>query len=159
MKKSFLHLTHVGLSGMIIKVIRELAIVDEAELQLAVVMCTTAKNKTLRQCGWAPLQVLQGRDALVPESIMQQISDGEVKFKINEDITQDEATKRREMIRAAASQAFIWMDSHEALRKGLNARSRPPKLVGLYPGAQVYFMLSSPARRALGRRMQDRADT
>ena len=50
----------------------------------------------------------------------------------------DAGVRRMERIRAAATAAFIWLDSHETLRVGLNARSRPQHLI-LQPGMLVYF--------------------
>eukprot|EP00969_Alexandrium_andersonii_P205870 9096544-Alexandrium_andersonii.AAC.1 len=44
-----------------------------------------------------------------------------------------------ERIRQAASQSFFWLDSQEAIRKGLQCRSRPPRVTCLTPGAEVYF--------------------
>ena len=101
--------------------------------------CCQAKNRLLRKCGKSPLQVVQGRDITVPSSLVQQIADGEVRMSTNHCLSHDEELNRIEQLRCAAISAFHWLDSHERLRVALNVRSRPPRLLALTPGTQVYF--------------------
>lgn len=132
---------------MVLRVMRELSIARKSELRLALAMCCQAKNR-LR--GKSPLQVVQGRD-VVPSSLLQQVADGEVRMPTNACISRDDEMNRIEQLRCAAISAFHWLDSHERLRVALNARSRPPRLVSLTPGTQVYFH-KPPGQR---RRLQD----
>ena len=76
-----------------------------------------------------------------------------MKYSTNAAITTDEEINRMERIRCAAISAFHWLDSHERLRVALNSRSKPPKLVALTPGTQVYFH-KPPGQH---RRLQDNA--
>ena len=138
---------------MVLRVVRELSISKEQELRMAVAMCCQAKNRLLRKCGKSPLQVVQGRDHVVPSSLVQQVADGEVRMTTNHMISHDDEMNRVEQLRCAAISAFHWLDSHERLRIALNARSRPPKLVSLTPGTQIYFH-KPPGQH---RRLQDNA--
>lgn len=138
---------------MVLRVIHELSLTKEHELRLAVSMCCQAKNRLLRKCGHSPLQVVQGRDIVVPSALVQQVADGEVRMTTNHSISHDEEVNRMEQMRCAAISAFQWLDSHERLRVALNARSRPPKLVALVPGTVVYFH-KPPGQH---RRLQDSA--
>ena len=110
---------------MILRSIHELSLNKESELKLATAMCCQAKNRLLRKCGRSPLQVVQGRDVVVPSALVQQVADGEVRMSTNHAITHDEEVNRMEQLRCAAMSAFQWLDSHERLRIALNSRSRP----------------------------------
>eukprot|EP00438_Fugacium_kawagutii_P006229 Skav208378 [mRNA] locus=scaffold3508:51885:54965:+ [translate_table: standard] len=138
---------------MILRMIHELSVCTEKELRIAVAMACQAKNRLLRKCGRSPIQVTQGQDQVVPSSLLQQVADGEMKYSTNAAISSDEEINRMEQIRCAAISAFHWLDSHERLRVALNARSKPPKLVALTPGTQVYFH-KPPGQH---RRLQDNA--
>ena len=63
--------------------------------------------------------------------------------------------RRAERIRAAACDAFHWLDTNEALRRALHSRSRPPRMELVKEGATVYVHAVPPARRGLPRRLQD----
>lgn len=89
----------------------------------------------------------------MPSSLLQQVAEGDMKYSANAAITHDDEVNRMEQMRCAAISAFHWLDSHERLRVALNARSKPPKLVALTPGTQVYFH-KPPAQH---RRLQDNA--
>ena len=138
---------------MVLRSVHELSVSKESELKLTVAMCCQAKNRLLRKCGRSPLQVVQGRDVVVPSALVQQIADGEIKMSSNHEVTHDEEVNRMEQIRCASMSAFQWLDSHERLRIALNSRSRPPKLVSLTPGTTVYFH-KPPGQH---RRLQDNA--
>ena len=105
-----------ALKLMLLRVIHELSITKEQELRIALAMCCQAKNRLLRKCGKSPLHVIQGRDVVVPSSLMQQISDGEVRMSTNHSISHDEELNRIEQLRCSAISAFHWLDSHERLR-------------------------------------------
>ena len=91
----------------------------------------------------------------IPSSLLEQLQTGHFKYVLNQDLSFDEARRRNEQIRQAASQAFIWMDGHETLRKALNAKSRNPKKIEmLYEGATVYFYDPPDSRKGLPRRLR-----
>ena len=138
---------------MILRMIHELSLCTDKELRFAVAMACQAKNRLLRKCGRSPIQVTQGQDQVIPSSLLQQVIDGDMKYSTNAAITTDEEINRMEQIRCAAISAFHWLDSHERLRVALNSRSKPPKLVALTPGTQVYFH-KPPGQH---RRLQDNA--
>ena len=138
---------------MILRMIHELSLCTDKELRFAVAMACQAKNRLLRKCGRSPIQVTQGQDQVIPSSLLQQVIDGDMKYSTNAAITTDEEINRMERIRCAAISAFHWLDSHERLRVALNSRSKPPKLVALTPGTQVYFH-KPPGQH---RRLQDNA--
>ena len=68
-----------------------------------------------------------GKDVAIPSSLLEQLQTGHFKYVLNQDLSFDEARRRNEQIRQAASQAFIWMDGHETLRKALNANRQEPQ--------------------------------
>ena len=78
-----------------------------------------------------------GRDHVIPSSLISQSMNAKISHTTNAMIEDDEAIRMMERIRAASAAAFIWMDSHETLRKGLCARSRPPHYACLQPSVQV----------------------
>ena len=99
--------------------------------------------------------VKTGRNTPLPGSLMAQITSGKVKFKLNEAITQEEALRRADRIRAAAIEACHWLDAHEGLRRALAARSRPPQYELIREGTAVYVYDPPVNKRGLARRLQD----
>ena len=138
---------------MLLRVIQELCLKEEWELRYAVGMVFQAKNRMSRSHGWSPIQVTQGRDAVIPSSLMQQLCSGEIKDRVNELVDQDDAFRVMERIRVAAQEAFLWLDANDRIRTALNARSRPPGLAAVSPGMQVCFQAPPGAHR----RLQDAA--
>lgn len=96
------------------------------------------------------LQVAQSRDLTMPSSLVQQIADGEARISTNACLSQEDELNPMEQLRCASISVFQWLDSHAG---SLNARSRPPNLVSLAPGTQVYFH----KLQGLHRRLQDNA--
>ena len=140
---------------MLMKVVQELQISTLQEMQCALCSCMASKNRIATKGGVAPIQAVTGRNTPLPGSLLAQISSGKVKFKTNEMITQDEALRRSERIRAASLEACHWLDAHEGLRRALAARSKPPLLELLREGATVYVYDPPANRRGLARRLQD----
>ena len=86
---------------------------------------------------------------------MDQLSSNDLRYSVNSEITQHEALQRSQRIRASCEQAFIWLDSNEDLRRLLSARSRPPALLGLHPGCQVYIWAPPKGARSQHNWLQD----
>lgn len=110
------------------KIIQELRIESSRDMQTAACSCFASKNRIVGKNGVAPIQAVTGRNTSLPASLLAQITSGKVKFKANEQLSQDEALRRSERIRSAAIEACHWLDSHEGLRRALAARSKPPML-------------------------------
>ena len=112
---------------MLMKVIHELAIVDEQELRYAVGMVFQAKNRLARRTGFSPLQVVLGHDTTRPHGSVDQVLTGRVQVVANHEAEFNTEVARMARIRAAAHEAFLWLDAHTALRSALNARPRPTR--------------------------------
>ena len=140
---------------MLMKVIQELQISCLADMQCALASCMASKNRIATKGGVSPLQAVTGRNTSLPGSLLAQVTSGKVKFKTNEMITQEDALRRSERIRAASQEACHWLDAHEGLRRALAARSKPPMMELLREGASVYVYDPPANRRGLARRLQD----
>ena len=140
---------------MLMKVIPELQIDNLKDMQCALASCFASKNRVVDKHGVAPLQAVTGRNTPLPGSLMAQITSGKVKFKLNEAITQEEALRRADRIRAAAIEACHWLDAHEGLCRALAARSRPPQYELIREGTAVYVYDPPVNKRGLARRLQD----
>ena len=92
---------------------------------------------------------------LIPGSLLAQISGGHLRFKYNQALDASEAIALAERIRHGAIESFHWLDSHEALRRALASRSRPPALEGLREGAVVYVFEPPVCRPDQARPLQD----
>ena len=57
--------------------------------------------------------------------------------------------QRTQVIRHAATEVFLWLDNQDSLRRGLNARSKPPLLGGLHAGSQIHFFIHADARKRM----------
>ena len=134
---------------MMMKVVTELQIDNLKDMQCALSSCFAAKNRLVGQSGVAPIQAVTGRSTPLPGSLLAQITSGKVKFKANENISQEEALRRGERIRAASIEACHWLDAHEGLRRALAARSRPPFLELIREGTTVYVYDPPANRRGL----------
>ena len=126
-----------------------------AETKECVLAAVAARNRQMRVGGFSPAQIVLGKDMVIPSSLLQQLSSGHFRYVINQDLAFDDARRRNEEIRYAASQAFIWADGHETLRKAINSRSRHPRLEMLYEGAVIYFYDPPGSRKGLPKRLQD----
>ena len=140
---------------IMLKMIHEMSLSKEPELRYALAMAAQAKNRLSHKCGRSPLQVVQGRDVVLPSSLVEQIDQGEIKFATNSYLMERQEQQKMERMRQEAAAAFHWLDSNERLRMALNSRSRPPHLKAdaLTPGTVVYFF-KQPAQN---KRMQDYA--
>ena len=127
------------------------------EIKLVAAACFSAKNRLCNRLGLSPIQAVTGKDVPVPTSIMDQLCSGHIKMAMNAELDLKDAMRRAERIRASAVDSFNWIDSNEVLRKGLQSRSRPPKLETIYEGVTVYVHQPPPCRRGQARRLQDHA--
>ena len=140
---------------MILKIVKELNLTGLDDIRMAVVSATSSKNRLLNHGGVSPLQAVTGRNHVLPGSLMNQIASGKLRFVVNQELNREECLQRAERIRSAAVEAFLWIDSHETLRKALSSKSRPPKLELLREGATVFIYDPPAKRRGLARRIQD----
>ena len=140
---------------MILKMVKELNLVGLDDIRMSVVSATSSKNRLLNHGGVSPLQAVTGRSHVLPGSLMNQIASGKLRFVVNQELSREECLQRAERIRSAAVEAFMWIDSHETLRKALSSKSRPPKLELLREGATVFIYDPPAKRRGLARRIQD----
>ena len=97
-------------------------IVDLEEAKYAVGMVLQAKNRMTRTCGYAPVQVVFGKELGATGALVDQVTSARVQDAVNQTTMYNEAVQRAERIRTAAQEAFIWLDSHVSLRAALNSR-------------------------------------
>ncbi|CAE7240505.1 TY4B-J, partial [Symbiodinium sp. CCMP2592] len=140
---------------MMMRMVRELNLKGFAEMRRAALSAFVAKNRTCNNGGVSPMQAVTGRNTMLPGAIMDQITSGRVRFRFNEAATKNEAVARAERIRAGAVESFHWLDAHQALRKALASKSKPPDIEGIKEGTVVYVYEPPPSRRGLARRLQD----
>ncbi|CAE7216981.1 psaC [Symbiodinium sp. CCMP2592] len=124
---------------LVMKTVKTTTAKGYSETKECVLAAVAARNRQMRVGGFSPAQIVLGKDVAIPAALLQQISSGHFRYVLNQDLAFDEARRRNEEIRYAASQAFIWADGHETLRKAINSRSRHPRLEMLYEGAVIYF--------------------
>ena len=125
------------------------------DVKMVASACFAAKNRLCNRMGLSPLQAITGRNTAVPASLMDQLCSGHIRQALNEQLEVKDALRRAERIRAAAIDSFNWVDSNEVIRKGLHARSRPPKMETIQEGCTVYVHDPPPSRRGQARRLQD----
>ena len=140
---------------LVMKTIKSTTAKGYSETKECVLASVAARNRQMRVGGFSPAQIVLGKDVAIPSSLLQQLSSGHFRYVMNQDLAFDDARRRNEEIRYAASQAFIWADGHETLRKAINSRSRHPRLEMLYEGAVIYFYDPPGSRRGLPKRLQD----
>ena len=140
---------------MIMKMVKSHNLKGYTEMRLAVTAAVMAKNRLANNGGVSPLQAVTGRNNVIPSSLMNQICSGKMRYVLNHAISRDECVQRAERIRAAAVESYLWLDSHDTLRKALASKSRPPKLELIREGATVYIYDPPACRRGLARRLQD----
>eukprot|EP00438_Fugacium_kawagutii_P010864 Skav216248 [mRNA] locus=scaffold20:99205:112201:+ [translate_table: standard] len=140
---------------MMMKMIKAHNLKGLLDIKLATAAVCIAKNRLANRAGVSPLQAVTGRNNVLPASLMNQICSGKMRYVMNQEISQDASLQRAERIRAAAVEAFLWLDSHEVLRKALASKSRPPKLEMIREGATVYIYDPPSNRKGLARRLQD----
>eukprot|EP00974_Lingulodinium_polyedra_P025070 2424589-Lingulodinium_polyedra.AAC.1 len=74
-------------------------------MRMALTAVLSAKNRMLRKGGMTPIQVVQGRDDLIPAALMDQLAEGETRMTTNKRAEHVEPYHRAEQIRAAAASA------------------------------------------------------
>ena len=142
--------------GAVVKLMMMRVIHSQLEdIKMVASACFAAKNRLCNRMGLSPLQAITGRNTAVPASLMDQLCSGHIRQALNEQLEVKDALRRAERIRAAAIDSFNWVDSNEVIRKGLHARSRPPKIETIQEGCTVYVYDPPPSRRGQGRRLQD----
>ena len=142
------------LKVLLMKVIKELTIHGLDELQTAVVSVCASRNRQARVSGFAPIQLVFGKDTSLPENLMNTLA-GQLQFQLSRPSTVEESFVRANQIRKAAADAFQWMEANDALKRAAGSRSRLPKLELLTEGAQVMYWQPPAHRRGLARRLQD----
>ena len=140
---------------MMMRTVKAMDLRGLSQMRLAALAAFSAKNRLCNKGGVSPLQAVTGRSTVIPGSLLQQISGGHVRFKYNQALESNEALAQAERIRQGAVEAFHWLDAHEALRRALASRSRPPALEGLREGAVVYVYDPPACRKGQARRLQD----
>lgn len=98
---------------------------------------------------------MTGRNQPLPGALLEQLTSGHVKFRLNEELSRDEVLRRGDRIRSAAIEACHWLDAHDGLRRALAAKSRPPHYELIREGAVVYVYDPPIGRKGLARRSQD----
>ncbi|CAE7743820.1 unnamed protein product [Symbiodinium sp. CCMP2456] len=140
---------------MMMRNVKAMALAGLKHMRLAALCAFSAKNRLSNKGGVSPMQAVTGRASVIPGSLMQQLAGGHLRFKHNQALETSEALAQAERIRHGAIESFHWLDSHEALRRALASRSRPPALEGLREGAVVYVYEPPVSRRGQARRLQD----
>eukprot|EP00435_Cladocopium_sp_Y103_P039904 s522_g10.t1 len=142
------------LKVLLMKVIKEMVVVGLEDLQSAVASLTASRNQQVRVAGFSPVQLVFGRDNIMPGNLMNALA-GQMKFQLARPTSTEESFMRAAQFRKAAADAFQWMEASEALKRAAGSRSRLPKLELLSEGAQVMFWEPPANRRGLSRRLQD----
>ena len=142
------------LKVLLMKIIKEQSIVGLGQLQMAVVAATAARNSQARVSGFAPTQLVFGKDTAMPTNLMEALA-GQFHYQLARPTSPEDSFYRASQIRKAASDAFQWMEASDALKKAAGSRARLPKLELLTEGAQVMFWEPPAHRRGLARRLQD----
>ena len=109
---------------MMMKTIKALNLKGLSEIHQAAVASFAAKNRTCNRGGISPLQAVT--------------ASGKVHFRFNEALDYSEAIAKAERIRMGAIESYHWLDAHDALRRALALRSRPPSMEGIKEGTLVY---------------------
>ena len=136
---------------MMMKTIKALNLKGLTDVRQAATASFTAKNRTCNRGGISPLQAVTGRNNVLPGSVMEQLTSGRMRFRFNEALKYSEAIARAERMRMGAIETYHWLDAHDALRKALASRSRPPSMEGIKEGT-----VEPPAsRKGLARCLQD----
>ena len=93
---------------MIMRVIHAQQLTGLEQVRLASVACFSSKNRLSNKMGLSPLQAVTGRNTTLPNSVMEQLGSGHVRFAVNEQLDTKDALRRAERIRAAAVDSFHW---------------------------------------------------
>ncbi|CAE7565416.1 RE1 [Symbiodinium sp. CCMP2592] len=114
------------------------------EVEEAIAATSTAKNELRRRCGWAPCQIVFGKNPRGDDDLRFEVEEGGGELLR----TPDSAQQRREMIRNAAKLSFFRSRTEDKIRRGMSQRARV-KPRDLDNGAMVLFW-RKPANKKTG---------
>ncbi|CAE7241874.1 GIP [Symbiodinium sp. KB8] len=125
------------------RVVRDHTVRNE-EIEEAIGATSSAKNSLRRRCGWAPCQIVFGKNPRTDEDLSFEVEEGGGTLLR----TPDAAQHRRETIRNAARIAFYQARTEDKIRRGMSQKSRV-KPRGLENGSMVLFW-RKPANKKSG---------
>lgn len=134
------------------KVKAELNLTKNDDMQMIGSMINWACNNHIRKNGFTPYQYMLGRSPRVPGSLTAVMEDGVLNLPAHDRILHNEPARRAESVRLAASKAFFELDSDEAARRALTARTRP--LRQPYVEGQVVYWFRAQGTRTMSKRLQ-----
>ena len=115
------------------RVVRDHTVHNE-EIDEAIGATSSAKNNLRRRCGWAPCQIVFGKNPRTDEDLSFEVEEGGGTLLR----TPDAAQHRRETIRNAARIAFYQARTEDKIRRGMSQKSRV-KPRDLENGSMVLF--------------------
>ena len=139
---------------MMMKIVAQVSAVGMEDMKMVVSSAVTARNQQARISGFSPLQLVFGKDVSVPPNLMMAM-EGQMKYHMSMPTDVEDAFRRASNVRAAAVDAYRWLETNEALRRAAGSKARLPRLELLTEGSQVMFWEPPAHRRGLSRRMQD----
>ena len=104
------------------------------ETEEAIGATSTAKNNLRRRCGWAPCQIVFGKNPRDEADLQFEVEEGGGQLLR----TADDAQRRREAIRNAARIAFYQVRTEDKVRRGMSQKTRV-KPRDLENGSMVLF--------------------
>lgn len=139
---------------MMMKMVNEVSANNINDMRMVLSSAITARNQQARISGFSPLQLVFGKDVNIPPNLMMAL-EGQLKYHMAMPTDTEDAFRRASNVRAAAVDAFRWLETNEALRRAAGSRARLPRLELLTEGSQVMFWEPPAHRRGLSRRIQD----
>ena len=139
---------------MMMKIINQVSATNMDDMKMVVSSAVAARNQQARVSGFSPLQLVFGKDVSIPPNLMMAM-EGQLKYHMAVPTDVEDAFRRASNVRAAAVDAFRWLETNEALRRAAGSRARLPRLELLTEGSQVMFWEPPAHRRGLSRRIQD----
>ena len=116
------------------KIVDDVGASGAAEVEMALIAATTAKNQLASRHGFSPIQHVLGQDIRLPGSVLN----GEGDMAAHSWALESGPYQKRLAMREAARMAWIRLDNSSRLRRALLARTR--RRPGPWmPGEQVYF--------------------
>ncbi|CAE7394818.1 RE1 [Symbiodinium sp. CCMP2592] len=114
------------------------------EVEEAIAATSSAKNELRRRCGWAPCQIVFGKNPRGDDDLEFEVEEGGGELLR----TPDSAQQRRATIRNAAKLSFFRSRTEDKIRRGMSQRARV-KPRDLDNGAMVLFW-RKPANKKTG---------
>ena len=139
---------------LLMKIVKEVTASGLDDMQTAATSAVAARNRQTRVGGFSPIQLVFGKDTSIPSHLMEALA-GQFKFQLSNPTSVEDAFRRSADMRKAATDAFQWLETNEALRRAAGSRARLPRLELLTEGAQVMFWEPPPHRRGMAKRLQD----